>query len=112
MINVNNIKQDKLMEFSLQRKNLLKMLASRIEIEDGMINQMSKNTSGKLKTCLKKFAKSEQNLENIYDLAQNIALDESELQQIERSLTKNLRKLPNQLMSKQAHKISNENETN
>ena len=92
MINLEEVKQAKMEEFSHQRKSLLKLLTSRTEIENSAIKPMIKNSTGKLNTCLKSFAKSDQNLETIWDLIQNIAIDDSELVQIERALTKKFRK--------------------
>ena len=92
MINLEEVKQEKLAEFSIQRKNLLKLLTNRVRIGDSIIKPMAKNSSGKLNLCLKNFAKSEQSLESIWDLIQNIAIDDPELTQIERALTKKYRK--------------------
>ena len=91
MINMDEVKQEKLMEFSIQRKNLLKLLTKRVRVEDSMIKSMTRNSTGKLNLGLKIFLKSEQNLESIWDLSQKIAIDDSELTQIERALTKKCR---------------------
>jgi hypothetical protein len=89
MINLDNIKSSKLEEFSTQRKNLLRLITQGVKIDKSVIKPILKNIKGGLYQIFLKFSKSEQNLENIYDLIQKITLDESELSQVEKSLIKN-----------------------
>jgi hypothetical protein len=88
MINLENIKISKLEEFSIQRKNLLRLITQGTEIDTSVIKPILKNTKGGLYQSFRKFQNSEQNLENIYDLVQKITLDESELNQVEKALIK------------------------
>jgi hypothetical protein len=89
MINLDNIKQTKLEEFSVQRKALLKMITRGAKIGDNVLKPMMKNSQGTLYASLRQFSKSEKNIENIYDLVQKIILDESELKQVEKSIIRN-----------------------
>jgi hypothetical protein len=100
MININDIKKSKLEEFSIQRKNLLRLITQRIKIGSEILGPITKNSKGGLYKCFKKFETSEQNLENIYDLVQKIVIDESEMNQVEKSLVKKPKKRITALMSK------------
>ena len=93
MLNIEEVKCEKVEQFSKNRKILLKALVKTKNFDEGILNEMIKSSKGRLKFNLKKFQKSSKNIEEICELAGNLTIDATELEEVETALVKTLKSI-------------------
>ena len=92
MLDTNDILDKNVEKFSLNRKSALQTLVQLKAIEGEQLKWMIKNVKGPLKRGLQRYKKSQKSNEDICHLLTTLAIDASELDEVETEIIKTMSK--------------------